>query len=280
MLKTTLFAAVSVGFAGAASAQILEIEDHHERFDVAGVKLGDTPDDAIATLKDRGYECDFRGLMGADGAPVNEHGNAGYMRCKTTEMLEVGRRSYARGEMDLFFGNLDLSGTGTDASKVFVQKMVFKERYGDKPNLDTMHARIQSKYTGAERSQGKWIAFGKSAPDQEAREDAYRAKVQSCAEYRNEARRDGTTRDERIKILECALERAELNYSFMIGHPTQMTAKYSNRPTDEYSTIEITAEWPAWLRVQQIHVDAANNSKSLEAAKAGPQIDEDVETTF
>ena len=280
MLKPTLFISSALILVAGANAQILDLPDSFERFDISGVKLGDTPDTAIATLKERGYDCDFRGLIGPDGAPKNEHGNAGYLRCSTTDMVEAGRRSYARAEMDLFFGNLDLSGSGADASKVFVQKMVFKERYADQPNLDTMHARIQSKYAGAERRQGKWHARGQSAPDLEARQEAFEAKRKSCTDMRNQARSNGTTPEEQIEVWECELERAELNYQYLVGQPAQLTADYEIGRNEHYSTMNITAEWPSWLRVQEIHLQASNTAKSLEAKKAGPQIDDEVETTF
>ncbi|WP_300391815.1 hypothetical protein [Henriciella sp.] len=275
MHKTMTIVSGAVLLAGAASAQIVELPETFNRFDISGVKLGDSPDTVIAALRERGYECDFSLMVNADGTLINSNGNAGSMVCKTTAQVEQrSGRAYPRAEVVVDFGNRDLSGTGTDASKVFATLIEFKENYPDKPSVDTIDARLRGKYGELDYHDyyQKWSKSGASAPDLEERKSAYKAKEREC---------DSIPRSERIAKLECSLAEAELQYDYLAGRPADLEARYfSADPDDSYSKIRITANWSHWGAVMTRRSIAAGTERSLDEERAEPEIDEDVETTF
>ncbi|ABI75649.1 hypothetical protein HNE_2053 [Hyphomonas neptunium ATCC 15444] len=274
MQKFAIFALGASILATVANAQVVELPESFNRFDISGVKLGDSPDTIIATLTERGFECDFSKMMNSDGTVINSNGHAGTMECETTDHVQSHRGPIHRAEMTLDFGNLDLSGTGTDASKVFATYIKFSENYPDQPNIETMNARLTGKYGELDYNNYNktWSKTGSSSPDLEERHAAYTDQEKQC---------DGLPRAERIAKFECSLKEAELHYAYLAGRPANLTARYWIGSNSYYSSIEITAHWTHWDAVRSIRRTAAVTEELLAEAKAAPpEIDENVETTF
>lgn len=259
--------------AGAAHAQIVELPASFNRFDISGVKLGDSPDTVIAALKERGYGCDFTQMQNADGSLINSNGHAGAMECKTNATVQKDGKPIHRGEILVQFGNRDLSGNGTDASKVFATYIEFSEKYPDQPSIETMNARLTEKYgeLAFNSHSSKWTKTGKSAPDLEKRKAAFKNKEKQC---------DAIARAQRVAKLECSLEEAELQYAYLAGRPADLTAKYRTGNSSSYSEITITANWTHWDAVRTRRRTAATTEAMIAEAAAGPQADKGVETTF
>ena len=200
--------------------------------------------------------------------------DAGSMECKTTAQVEQSRGGPThRAEMIVDFGNLDLSGTGTDASKVFATYIEFKEKYPDLPTVDTMDERLRAKYgeLSFDSYRNKWSKSGAPAPDLDERKTAYKAQEKEC---------DSIPRAERISKLECSLVEAELHYAYLAGRPADLTARYFLDNRSAYSDIRIIANWTHWDAVKSLKRTSETAEEMLAEAKAEPQIDEDVETTF
>lgn len=274
MLKTIYITAGAAMLAAFAHGQIVDLPESFNRFDISGVKLGDSPDTVIETLMGRGYECDYSRMMNADGTLINSNGHAGSMECKTTEQVEQSRGGPThRAEMTVAFGNRDLSGTGTDASKVFATYIEFEEKYPDLPSVETMDARLRGKYgeLSYDGYRNKWSKSGASAPDLDERKAAYKVQEKAC---------NSIPRAERIPKLECSLAEAELHYAYLAGRPADLTARYFRDAGDAYSRIRIIANWSHWDAVRTLRRTTATAEEMLAEVQEGPAIDEDVETTF
>jgi len=111
-------------------------------YEVAGIKLGDKPDDALNVLRSKNFTCNYNDLFGNDGRLIR-NGYSGRVSCRSKESIEFYRGQRTdKTRIELTIAATDFDDLG-NPEKDYVQKIVFREVYEDPPNFVSMRAALQ-----------------------------------------------------------------------------------------------------------------------------------------
>ena len=257
--RTALLCVLGGLVASPAIAERLDWPSHVERYDISGAKLGDTPEEAVAALTAKGFEC---------GPP------AASVACRTSEQVRTpDGRTRTKAEIRLTFSTLNLDDPMGQSDPV-VGQMVFRQYYADPPTRTSLEQQLTQKYGPLERSQSVagWTRAGPEAADITARQKAYDEQMKACQTLQNSSSADVAGK------ITCEIEKADKEISLKAGQGSRLVVTY---PSDRAGTqLKIEASWPALEAIRMLAMSRNGKSAQLQNYIASQDETPSGESTF
>lgn len=239
-------------------------------YEVSGIKLGDTPDDALAVIRAKELDCNYNDLFGNDGRLMS-NGYSGRILCRSKEAtvpIGYGQRM-VKTRIELTIAATDFDNLG-DPTKDFIQRIRFEEAYEDPPNAASMHAALKEKY-----GDSKSIDVNRDG-DAQARA-AWLEKRKACDNIFNQHKRD---KDSQLEVNACRIEQKRLEMDYYLTLPASVLYSYPTRSMRNATGVEIIAEWQGIAKAAVADREMRQFISERDAIEARFKIEKPEGTTF
>ena len=244
-------------------------------YEVSGIKLGDTPDDALAVLRLKGFDCLYRNLLGNDGR-LKDYGYSGRIECSSEPEIvnKYWNLSESKTRIELTIAATDFDNLG-DPDKHFVQRIHFIEAYKDPPNTSSMHAALKEKY-------GDITSVDVNRDGDAQARAAWQEKQEACRSiYKQNAY--GQNKWDKESLLElnaCKIEQKRLESDFYLTLPSSVNYSYTFDSTGSTADVEIVAEWQGLKMAADADRDMRQLISERDAIEGQFKIEKPKGTTF
>lgn len=244
-----------------ALAEKLDWPSHVERYDISGAKLGDTPDEAVAALTAKGFEC---GRL-VSGKSIS---------CRTSEQVRTpDGGTHEKANVNLSFNTLNLDDP-MGQSDLVLREIIFRQYYAAPPTPASLEQQLTQKYGTLERSQtaAGWTRTGPPADDISARETAYNDQMRACQAVQNSSSNDVAAK------ITCLIDKSDKEIALKAGQGSRLVVTY---PSDRAGTqLKIEASWPALESIRMLAMSRNGQRAQLQNYIASQDKTPSKESTF